>query len=404
MFVDWFLAVRILRDARLQTLLIIVGVGVGVAVMIFLSALISGLQLSLIDKTLGTLAQVAILPPPVRARPLLPDGPQRLRRVETAPQRVRSIDGWQQLLRSLELEPDVIAVSPSASAPVFAVRGNGTESVVLKGIDADRFDGVVHYRSRIVAGEASVAGRDALVGIELASTLGIGVGDQLRLQAADGTSELFTVRGQLDLGNRVANSSWVLVSLRNAQTLLDLNGGVSVIELSVSEIYEADAVARRLRERTGLRVRSWMEANAELLTALRSQSASSGVIQAFVILAVAIGIASVLVVSVIQRSREIGILRAMGTPRARILRVFLIQGAVVGVVGSVVGSLLGAGMATGFRAMMLGPSGQPLFPIALEPGLFVFAGVVATATGLLSALLPARRAAGLDPATAIRND
>jgi lipoprotein-releasing system permease protein len=89
-----------------------------------------------------------------------------------------------------------------------------------------------------------------------------------------------------------------------------------------------------------------MAANAELLTALRSQSSSSAVIQVFVILAVAIGIASVLVVSVIQRSREIGILRAMGLSRGRITRIFLLQGGLVGVAGSLLGSGLGAALAS----------------------------------------------------------
>jgi lipoprotein-releasing system permease protein len=146
-----------------------------------------------------------------------------------------------------------------------------------------------------------------------------------------------------------------------------------------------------------------MAANAELLTALRSQASSSAVIQAFVVLAVAIGIASVLVVSVIQRSREIGILRAMGMSRGRITRVFLLQGGLVGVGGSLLGSGLGAALAVGFGQAVTDASGAPLLPIVLDARLFLTSSAVATATGLLAALLPARRAARLDPATAIRN-
>ncbi|MBK8265731.1 MAG: ABC transporter permease [Nannocystis sp.] len=401
MWVDWFLALRILRDARMQSLLIIAGVAMGVTVMVFLSSLITGLQVSLLDKTLGAQAHVIIRPAEERARPLL--GDQVVRRIETSAQRTRSIDGWQQLIVALDDDAEIVAVSPSATAPVFAVRGNGTEAVVVKGIAPERFARVIAIRDRMQRGELSVTDRGAVIGVGLAAKLGIDVGDRLRLQAADGTSELFDVRGLFDVGNRAANDVWVLVSLRNAQTLLDLTGGVSVIELRTQDLFTAEALAARLRGRSDLEIESWMAANAELLVALRSQASSSSVIQVFVILAVAIGIASVLVVSVTQRSREIGILRAMGTTRGRIMRIFLIQGGLVGVGGSLLGSGLGAALAIVFRHAVTDARGEPLLPVVLDAPLFLFAAAVATATGLLAALMPARRAAKLDPVTAIRN-
>jgi lipoprotein-releasing system permease protein len=401
MWVDWFLALRILRDGRMQSLLITAGVAAGVTVMVFLSSLMTGLQVSLLQKTLGTQAHVVIHPAEERARPLLAEPVAR--RVEATAQRTRSIDGWQQLVTALDAEPGVLAVSPGATAPVFAVRGNGTEAVVIKGVVLPRFAGVIALREHMVAGEWSVADRGAVIGVGLAARLGLAVGDRLRLQAVDGTSELFAVRGLFDVGNKAANDVWVLIALRDAQTLLDLTGGVSSIELRLTDSFAAEALAARLRGRTGLEVESWMAANAELLSALRSQASSSTVIQLFVILAVAIGIASVLVVSVIQRSRDIGILRAMGTSRGRITRVFLLQGALVGVGGSVLGSGFGAALALGFGHAVTDASGAPLLPIVLDARLFLSSAAVATATGLLAALLPARRAAKLDPATAIRN-
>lgn len=401
MWVDWFLALRILRDGRTQTLLVTAGVAAGVTVMVFLSSLMTGLEANLLKKTLGTQAHVVVRPAEARARPLLGDNVAR--RVEATAQRTRSIDGWQLLLAALDAEAGVLAASPGVTAPLFAVRGNGTEAVVVKGVMLERFDRVVAVSDHMVAGELKVDGRGAVIGVGLAGKLGLGVGDRLRLQAVDGTSELFDVRGLFDVGNKAANDVWVLVSLRNAQTLVDLTGGVSSIELRVTDLFAAEALAVRLRARTGVDVESWMAANAELLTALRSQSSSSTVIQVFVILAVAIGIASVLVVSVIQRSREIGILRAMGMSRGRITRVFLLQGAVVGVGGSLLGSGLGAALALGFSSAVTDASGEPLLPIILDARLFLTSAAVATMTGLLAALLPARRAAKLDPATAIRN-
>jgi lipoprotein-releasing system permease protein len=272
------------------------------------------------------------------------------------------------------------------------------------GVDPDRMDRVVSISGSMVSGALEVGGRDAVLGRALLENLGLDTGDSLRLQAADGTSELFTVRGVFDLGNRQANETWVLVSLRNGQTLLELPGGVSRIDLRVRDPYAASDLASNLRGRTGLEVDSWMETNADLLVALRSQSASSTLIQVFVVLAVAIGIASVLVVSVVQRSREIGILRAMGVPRRRVLKVFLIQGGIVGILGSGVGLAGGTALSYAFMNLAASPTGDPLFPVDVTPQLLILAAVVATLTGLLAAFLPARRAAQLDPVTAIRDE
>jgi lipoprotein-releasing system permease protein len=150
-----------------------------------------------------------------------------------------------------------------------------------------------------------------------------------------------------------------------------------------------------------------MDTNAQLLSGLRSQSSSSLLIQVFVILAVAMGIASVLVVSVIQRSREIGILRAIGTPRARVLRIFLIfliQGGIVGALGAALGTAIGAGLAGFFETVASNADGTPSFPIQIDAGLILGTAALAILTGLVAAVLPARRAARLDPAVAIRNE
>lgn len=243
-----------------------------------------------------------------------------------------------------------------------------------------------------------------MIGVELAKDVGLDVGDKVRLQASEGRSELFTVAGVFDFGNRDVNRRWVLVSLRSGQTLLDLVGGASHIEVKVERIFEAETISQRIASRTGLSAESWMATNAELLTGLRSQSSSSTMIQVFVILAVAMGIASVLIVSVVQRTREIGILRAMGTPRAHVLRVFLIQGALVGLTGSLFGSALGAALALFFQNLVSNPDGSPTFPVALTTTLVVRSTLIATLTGVVAATLPARRAAGVDPAVAIRHE
>lgn len=406
--ISLFMALQFLREGRTQSLLISAAVGVGVAVIVFLSALIGGLQADLIAKTLGTQAHVVLERPEERARPLLATAgvgdAQVLTRVEQTAQRVRSITGWQQLVDELERTPGVAAVSPVSTGPGLAVRGSVSKAIVLLGIQPERFVRVIDLQRRLVAGRLPRSGTEASIGVELARGLGLELGDKLRVQAAGGRTELLVVVGLFELGNREVDERWVVVPLRAGQTLLDQVGSVSVIQVRLPDPFDANDIAAELQGRTGLEARSWMRTNAQLLTALRSQSSSSYMIQFFVVLAVTIGIASVLVVSVVQRRRQIGILRAMGTSRARIGRVFLLQGGILGLVGSVAGVGLGAAIARLFQQAAVDPKGNPLFPIELDPQLMLTAAAIAVGTGLLAAALPAMRAAGLDPAVAIRHE
>lgn len=402
----WFVALRFLWDQKLYSALVLTGVGVGVGVIVFLSALIGGLQRDLIAKTLGTQAHVVVSPRTERARPQWTrtdlGAAVLLRRSDLPEQRVRSIDAWQKIVRRISAMPDVTAAAPLCGGAGFATRGHASEAIAIHGVDARSFERIVAVRPAIRAGSFAVDGTSAVIGVELAGKLGIGVGDKFRIQTGDLRGELFTVRGVFDLGNLQVNQRWVLISLRNAQTLLDLVGGASAIYVRVRDLYAATTVADRIADATGLTTDSWMKTNQQLLTALQSQSASSTLIQSFVILAVAIGISSVLAVSVVQRSREIGILRAMGAPTGGVLRAFLLQGALLGVGGSVLGCGLGGALAVAFPRLVA-RGGTPLFPVELTPALFLFTTALAVATGTLAALLPARRAARLDPAVAIRN-
>ena len=403
--ISWFLAMRFFREGRLQSVLIVAGVSVGVAVMVFLSALIDGLQSSLIAQTLGTQAHIVARRPDEAARPMLESDASVAvaARVERVAQRSRSIVRWQQAVEELAAMRAVTAVSPTVTGPAVASRGNASRAVVLQGVEPERFAEIYPVRSRMVAGRFAPDGSSCVIGKELSEDLGVRVGDRVRLASVEGAGEVYTVAGVFDLGNREVNRRWVVVTTRAAQTLLDLVGGVTSIDLRVREIFSADAVASDITARTGLVADSWMKTNAQLLVALRSQSQSSQMIQFFVIVAVAMGIASVLVVSVVQKGKEIGILRAMGTTRRSVLWVFLIQGAIVGLLGSVIGTALGAGLGALFASAAKNADGSPTFPVTVSLALVARSGGVALLTGVFAAALPARRAARLDPAVAIRN-
>lgn len=404
MTVEVFLALRFLREGRGQSLLILAGVSVGVAVIVFLSALIEGLQRRILEQTLGTQAHVVVRMPERAARALREAGPREAiaRVVQEPAQRTRSIVDWQRDLDVIDRMLEVEAASAAVSGPGFAVRGTASRSVVVFGVDPVRFDRIFALSAHMRAGTFAPSGTDVVIGAELADDLGVEIGDRIRLATAQSGERTFRVGGIFDLGNRDVNRRWAIVSLRAGQTMLSLVGGATTIDLRIRDVFAADEVSARIASRTGLEAESWMQTNQQLLVALRSQSSSSQTIQAFVIVAVAMGIASVLVVSVVQKQREIGILRAMGFGRGRIQRVFLVQGLVVGLVGSALGSALGAALVVAFAGAARNPDGSPLFLLTLEPPLFLGAASVATLVGLGAAVWPARRASKLDPAEAIR--
>ena len=396
-------ALRFLREGRMQTVLIIVGVAAGVAVIAYISALVSGLQNSTLTQTLGAQAHISVRAPDDVVTPAAAALPGATVLTETQPraQRPRSVANWQALLPLLEQRPNVAGVSPMVSGAGLALRGEAVLSVALMGVDLERYDRMIGLRSKVVAGRARLEPGEAIVGRELAQDLGVRVGDRLTVQTTT-SSESLRVTALVDLGVRDLNRRTVIVPLRAAQNLLALPGGATGLDLTLHDVWTAQALAEALRSQFPYKIESWQESNAQLVSALNAQSVSTSIIRGVVLAVVVLGIASVLVVSVVQKQREIGILRAMGATRGQVLRLFLVQGAVVGAVGSAVGLLLAVALIWAFTTFVRGSDGLPLFNITLPLDTAVQVALVATVCGVLAAIAPARRAAKLDPAQAIR--
>ena len=401
---ELLVALRFLREGRMQSVLILAGVTGGVAVIIFLTQLINQLQSTIIDRVMGSQAHVVIRPlEEVTQRVVAPSAEREVAAVvQPRAQRLRTVDQWERIAALAAATPGVLAVSPVVSGPAFAVRGNSSKSVVLQGVQPDAYRRVVKMDDYMTRGRFDVSGSGALIGTDLAQDLGVSLGDKLRVTSASGRSETLDITGLFDMGNRDLNRRWVFVTLKLGQTLLDLPGGVSNLDLTVKDLFSANQVASALRAQTALTVDSWMETNSGLLNALSNQTVSNNLIRSFVVIIVALGISSVLVVSVVQKQREIGILRAMGAGRRRIMTVFLLQGGLVGLAGSVLGSALAFSLLVVFSHVFKSPDGGSLFSAQLDPMLVLLASVVACGVGLAAAAIPARSAARMDPVQAIR--
>ncbi|WP_414709103.1 ABC transporter permease [Psychrobacter sp.] len=391
--------------------MITLGVAIGVAVIIFITALIQGLQTNLIDSTLGSQAHIRLVSPD-EVNLIAPPADDTLQLIQEdkRPQRLRSINNWQQITDTLDQLPLLTAVSPNVSGPGFVRRGEALESVILVGTDLERYQKIIPLNEYLISGELRVGADNVLIGSELAKDLGVEVGSKLRLDTGQDSSDssssgndvssnsaIVNIAGIFELGVRELDARYVYLDLKQAQSLLSLPGGITVIDLTVEDIFEAEEIAAQVGRLTSLQAESWIKTNAQLLSGLTAQSLSSNMIVVFVAISVAFGIASVLSVSVVQRTREIGILRAMGATRQQILRIFLVQGAIFGLLGSIVGSGVSYVLVWSFNTF-----GPNIFTIPISINLILVTMSLATLTGVIAAAIPARRAAALDPVVAIR--
>jgi len=399
------IAWRFLTEGRLQTLLILIGISVGVGVQVFLSALIGGLQKDLINKTVGTSPHITVRSPARTLQGFLPDSSFAITAVAGGAGLEKPLRTWQPLVRQLDATGYFTTVSPYIDGAGFAFRSERSEPVVLRGLDVEKADRIYRIRARMKQGGIQLTANGVLIGTELASKLRLSQGSTIRITSSQGNGDVFTVRGIFDLESRIVNASWVILTLERMQALSGYEGGIGGLELQVPKVFDAERIANGLASSyPELEWTSWQKENASLLTALRSQSGSSNLIQVLVLLAITLGISSVLAVSSIQKSRQIGILKAMGATRGTIRNVFLIMGGILGFTGSVIGCFAGYWLVTAFlSATAKANNGTPLFPLSVEFSLFLVSSLVATAAGTLSASFPARRSAKLDPAVAIRN-
>ncbi|WP_158972482.1 ABC transporter permease [Paraglaciecola sp. L3A3] len=398
LWIEWRIALRFLADNPLQTLLISVAISVGAAVIVFITALMLGLQNNMIDKTLGTQAHISIKAKKQHNNfSKIPTDKYIWALESPRAQDLQTINNWQEIRNTLDQYAVFTAVSPLISGPAFAQKGTARSSVAIMGIDPQRYRGIIDLSSYLLEGNANISANDILIGSQLALDLGLRTGDKLRLDAGDNRQSVMNVAGIFELGVRELDSRYVYTGLKQAQTLLNLPGGITIIELKISDVFAAEDWAQRIQKLTGLYVQSWMESNAQLLSALNSQTMTTQIIRVFVAMSVIFGIASVLAVSVVQRTREIGILRAMGSSQQQILRVFLLQGGLLGLTGSLLGVALGFSLVQLFNTI-----DQRLFTIVLEPSMILSAILIATTAGVIAAMVPARRAAKYDPAVAIR--
>lgn len=396
------IALRFLKSGKAQTLFILLGIAIGVSVQIFLGSLITSLQDSLVDRTIGNSSHITLSAGDDRITQLLNQQSEEESLLRGNYNSLsKGITNWELLTEEIRQEPAITAVSPAVQGTGLIRSSGKSFSVQVKGIQLEDADKIYDISSRILQGNGELSGNGLLIGADLARELGVSPGGTISLLIPNGEAIQMLVGGIFDLENEALNESLVFTDLTRAQKLFGLGSSISFVETQLEDPFLADSVAADWSSRFGdIKISDWKGQNASLLSALASQSSSSYTIQFFVILAVTLGISSVLAVSVVQKSKEIGILKAMGATKESASKIFLLQGLILGVIGAVAGSLIGVLLIQSFQFFNTGESS---FDIVIKPLSVVLVGMIAIAASTVASVIPARSSANLNPMEAIKN-
>lgn len=378
------IAVRFLKSNKGQTILIALGIAVGVSVQIFIGSLIQGLQKSLINKTIGNSPQITV----------------------TSNEDNKLIDNYEDKINKIkDTDNRIINISATADAPALIKKDDKTYSILMRGMDISSSDKIYNIKNRLYAGKLPENDNEVIIGKELQQELSADTGDTLDIITSSGKSHKVKVTGFYDLKVASLNKSWMITTMATTQNIFAMDNKVTGIEMQVKEIFKADEIAKSVYSNldNNLIVDNWKSQNAELLSGLNGQSVSSIMIQVFVLVAVVLGIASVLAITVVQKSKQIGILKAMGIKDRSASLVFLFQGLLLGVLGAILGLALGLGLSFMFTKFALNPDGTPVVDLYIDYGFIALSALIAVASAALASLIPARRSSKLNPIEVIKN-
>ena len=362
------IAFRFLKSSLGQTISIVLGISVGVSVQVFIGSLIGGLQDSLVQTTIGNSSQITITQE------------NNITDYVSLREDINSIEGIETIAYALDSPGSMIVNSESAP-------------ILLRGFDFALSEDIYEFQEKLIEGNFPDDINQVVVGREVYEDLSLSLYDTVTIDIPLVGSEIVTIVGVYDFNVSQINNLWVITDLSTAQQILNASGEVSSIEMQVDDVFEADAIASQITEDIGTdyEVSNWIDLNQELLSGLQAQGSSSLMIQVFVTISVVLGISSVLAITVIQKSKQIGILKAMGIKDRTASLIFLSQGFLLGILGAIGGVLLGLLLTYLFSTFALTPEGEPVVPLLIDPTFIMISAFVAVISASIASILPARK-------------
>jgi lipoprotein-releasing system permease protein len=385
MRLSYLIAWRFLTSSKTQTLLIICGITVGVAVQVFLGSLIYGLQTSLVDTTIGRSSHITI----------------------TSDNFSKTITKPSVIISEIDtLEKGIKNLSSAVDSSGFISFKSESQPVLVRGFTLEAADQIYGFQDAIYEGRMPQKVNEIIMGKELAQELEAQVEDFVFISSPTGNRERVRITGLYDFKVAVINATWIVTPTKTVQNIFGFGNRVTSIEMQLEEVFLAQQIAKRLERvlsEENLIVDNWMDQNEQLLGGLQGQSISSYMIQFFVLVAVTLGIASVLAVSVVQKSRQIGILKAIGIKDQNASAIFLFQGLLLGVVGAILGIFSGYALLKMFTTFARNPDGTPVVPVLINLRFIGISAIIAVVAAVGASFVPAKYSSRLSPIEVIRN-
>ena len=402
---EYFVARRYLRSKRVtifQSIIIIIsicGVFIGVATVLIVLSVMSGFHKDLRDKILGTNAHIAVL------------------KYFNEP-----ITEYDSVLAMVKETPHVMGAAPFIYTKVMINHDSYVDGIVLRGIDERHLSEVSNIESKIIYGNFDLTNGDVpgiVLGSILADNLRVHTGDELTIfSTANFTPtpmgiipkyKTFRVAGIFEAGMFEYDAALAYVSLESAQKLIGMGNAVTGIEVKIDDLYKAPEIAKQLETKLGFpfRANHWVRMNRSLFAALKLEKVVMFIILILIIVVAASNIIGSLILIVIQKTKDIGILKSMGASSRQIMKIFMLQGLIIGGIGTALG--LAAGIVVSVlldRYKFISLPSDVYFidtlPVHMVLSDFVIVGIAAVVICFLATIYPAMRAARLDPVRAIR--
>lgn len=405
MLLAFKIAWRYLLSSSITSLLVILGSASGVALYIFMNSLLGAVSDKIVNSVVGSSYHIIVeskdkLPIAIP----LPDS-VNISDIQKTSEKEAKLENINSLINIIETSDYMKSYSPTVSGSGFATKGNQTNPITIRGIDQIKFKGILNLENKLIKGQYNLSAQNCLVGYQLAEDLGLEINSRLIIKSSKNITSSFIVSGIYDSGIKDINRKQVYMSIRDAQRILDLTGYITAIEMQIKNVFDANIIALALEKQTDLKVSSWMNDNAQVLSAIQGQNGSNSIIKMFTTISISFAIASILIVTSVQKSKEIGLLKSMGADTKTVMLIFIIQGFIIGILASLLGSVI----AYLFIQLVLNlpfnqlVNGARTIPVSPKISYFIEASSVITLVGCLASILPARIISKLDPAEVMRN-
>jgi lipoprotein-releasing system permease protein len=377
------IAWRFLINSKVQTLVIILGIAIGISVQIFIGLLSMGLETSLLDKVVGNATHITISP--------------KNNKIENYKEKEKKIKS---------LDSKIISVAPVVEYNAYVNIKDMTESIQIRGFVSKDLDSLYNINSKIYSGRAVQNYGEALMGKELSENLGLKVKDTINVITPDKRKIPLKVVGFYDLDTIKVNKILVITDLKTAQNLSNFGDTATSLELSTSDPYNADSIAIKIEKGlsdNNLKIENWKDQNKLLLSAIMGQKVCSVIIQFCVMIAAVLSIISIMGISVVQKYKQIGILKAMGIKDGSAASIFLIQAFLLGIVGTCLGVFLAYLYIKGFNRYIHAADGTPIVTIIINHSFIIKLAIIDIVASTLAAFLPALKSFKLTPVEVIKN-